>query len=85
MREQQLAQGHQSRTGASTKKKHQATLNFNDGEARFARTALEEIREKPEEGLNFYSFNPRMIPDNVHSRPVFRKLAPRTQEDIEMH
>ena len=29
----------------------------------------------------FYSFNPRMIPDEVFSKPVFRVLAPRDPSD----
>lgn len=43
-------------------------------------TALEEIEEKKyeENGLQFYSFNPRMIPDEIDSKPVFRKLKPRS-------
>ena len=52
----------------------------------FGQTALEEIREaEDEEGLVFYSFNPRMIPDDINSKPIFRKLEPRDPKEIEEH
>lgn len=28
-----------------------------------------------------YSFNPRMLPDEIHPKPVYRKLNPRTDEE----
>jgi hypothetical protein len=65
--------------------KQQSTLTFQDGGLRFRGTALEEIKERQDDGLVFYSFNPRMIPDNVFSRPVFRKLMPRTAEEVTAH
>ncbi len=32
--------------------------------------------------LQFYGFNSRMIPDEVHSKPVYRRLATRLPEEI---
>ena len=63
----------QSRTG-------QQKLNF-------GQTALQEIEEQKHEdnGLVFYSFNPRMIPDDVFSKPIFRKLLPRLQSEKDEH
>lgn len=48
------------------------------------RSALEEIKEREAEegGLAFYSFNPRMIPDDVISKPVLRKLQPRQRNEL---
>jgi hypothetical protein len=36
------------------------------------------------EQLVFYGFNSRMIPDDVHSKPVYRRLAHRTEEELKM-
>jgi hypothetical protein len=33
-------------------------------------------------GLNFYSFNPRMVPDSVFSMPVMKKLKDRDPFEI---
>ena len=30
----------------------------------------------------FYGFNSRMIPDDLHSRPVYRRLVPRTEDEL---
>ena len=32
-----------------------------------------------------YGFNPRMIPDDVYSRPVLRKLTDRDPEEENVH
>ena len=50
------------------------------------KTALEEIREAEllnSNDIQFYSFNPRMLPDNVHSRPILRKLRERPQHEMD--
>lgn len=46
--------------------------------------ALQNL-EKPKEtagGLQLYSFNPRMIPDDIDPKSVMRKLIPRSDEEI---
>lgn len=44
--------------------------------------ALQQF-EKPKEGfLQLYSFNPRMIPDEIDPKPILRKLIPRTEEEL---
>ena len=49
-------------------------------------SALEEIKESYQEdgGLVFYSFNPRMIPDDVDSKPVLQKLRLRSDSELEI-
>ena len=29
-----------------------------------------------------YSFNPRMLPDDCHPKPLYRKLIPRIEEEL---
>ena len=36
-----------------------------------------------EQQINYYSFNPRMLPDDVQSEPVYRKLEMRTEAELE--
>lgn len=33
-------------------------------------------------GLILYSFNPRMLPDDCHPKPLYRKLIPRIEEEL---
>ena len=65
-------------------KTFQTTLSFGRGAESKPKSVFEEIRETKLNELNeiqFYSFNPRMLPDDVHSRPVMRTLHPRPQHE----
>ena len=47
---------------------------------------MKEMREAKIDELNeiqFYSFNPRMLPEDVHSRPVMRALHRRPQHEVD--
>jgi hypothetical protein len=39
-------------------------------------------RERTQNPLRFYSFNPRMIPDNVSPKPIIRRLILRPLPEI---
>ena len=41
-----------------------------------------QAKLKKGEQLLFYGFNARMIPDEVHSKPVYRRLVPRTEDEM---
>jgi hypothetical protein len=30
----------------------------------------------------YYGYNPRMIPDDLHSKPVYRRLIERPEEEL---
>ncbi|CDW71642.1 helicase c-terminal domain-containing protein [Stylonychia lemnae] len=74
-----LNQGQQNNKQGSGSK--QTKLSF--GQAELIMPALQELEKPKECGLQLYSFNPRMIPEDIDPKPVLRKLIPRSIEEIE--
>jgi superfamily II DNA/RNA helicase len=61
----------------------QSNLNFGQRSA-FQMVEEEKLQAKIQKGetLVLYGFNSRMIPDEVHSKPVYRKLAQRSEDEL---
>jgi hypothetical protein len=65
----------------------QSTLSFAPpNQSAFSMVEEEKMQAKINKGeqLLFYGFNSRMVPDDVNSRPVYRKLAGRTEDELKI-
>ena len=41
-----------------------------------------QLEKQQANQLNWYSFNPRMLPEHIHPKPVYRRLNPRTETEL---